>query len=110
MPIQTYIAAIIVNRFGEVLLVQRSKSHQIYPNSWTLVGGKVQKGESLSQALARELIETLSINLNQINSVWLFHSHKQESSQHQLNVYIVHTEAELQQLQLKKVKMLTFSV
>jgi 8-oxo-dGTP diphosphatase len=43
---------------GEVLLLLRdNKSTMVYPNHWTLVGGKVENGETPEMAAHRELAE-----------------------------------------------------
>jgi 8-oxo-dGTP diphosphatase len=52
------VAIIIENREGEVLLLLRdNKSAIIFPNHWTLVGGKVEDGERPEMAAHRELDE-----------------------------------------------------
>jgi len=52
------VAIIIENREGEVLLLLRdNKSTIVFPNHWTLVGGKVENGETPEMAAHRELDE-----------------------------------------------------
>ena len=49
---------ILENRRGEVLLLLRdNKSTITFPNHWTLVGGKVEDGETPERAAHRELAE-----------------------------------------------------
>ena len=49
---------ILENMEGEVLLLLRdNKSTITFPNHWTLIGGKVEDGESPEMAAHRELIE-----------------------------------------------------
>jgi 8-oxo-dGTP diphosphatase len=52
-------ASIIVeNKAGEILLLLRdNKSTIVYPNHWTLVGGKVEDGETPEMGAQRELAE-----------------------------------------------------
>ena len=52
-------ASIIVeNMEGEILLLLRdNKSTILYPNHWTLIGGKVEEGETPEMAAHRELVE-----------------------------------------------------
>jgi 8-oxo-dGTP diphosphatase len=51
-------SVILENREGEVLLLLRdNKSTITYPNHWTLIGGKVEDGETPEMAAHRELTE-----------------------------------------------------
>jgi len=50
--------AIIVNDDRQILLLKRSEAPDIWqPNKWALVGGRVEKGESPTQAVQREIYE-----------------------------------------------------
>jgi mutator protein MutT len=55
------VACAILYRNGEVLLGRRSLHSSTYSNCWDFIGGHVEKGESLLEALTRELGEELSI-------------------------------------------------
>ncbi|MGQ0586650.1 MAG: Nudix family hydrolase [Gammaproteobacteria bacterium] len=50
------------NVAGEVLICQRP-AHKIYPGEWEFPGGKVEPGETVEAALARELREELGITV-----------------------------------------------
>ena len=53
-----YTAIIVENSEGEVLLLLReNKSTPIYPKHWTLIGGKVEPGETPEMAAQRQLGE-----------------------------------------------------
>ena len=52
------VSIIVENTEGEVLLLLRdNKSTTIFPNHWTLIGGKVEEGETPEMAAHRELVE-----------------------------------------------------
>ena len=72
-------ASIIVeNNEGEVLLLLRdNKSTIVYPNHWTLVGGKVEEGETPEMGAHRELTEETGLRAHL--SFW-----KQYDRQHPL--------------------------
>lgn len=54
------VKALIYRRDGNVLLQQRDYAPRLlFPGCWTFFGGQVEKGESLTSALQRELIEEL---------------------------------------------------
>src|SRR5260370_18080031 len=42
-------------RDGAVLLARRSSARKAYPNCWSFPGGHVEQGESLDEALIREI-------------------------------------------------------
>jgi 8-oxo-dGTP diphosphatase len=45
-------------RWPTVLLAKRSRRRSAYPGLWSFPRGHVEKGETLSEALGRELRET----------------------------------------------------
>jgi 8-oxo-dGTP diphosphatase len=53
-------AIAIVSRDGKILITQR-KSEDTFGDYWEFPGGKCERGETLHQALARELHEELRI-------------------------------------------------
>ena len=56
----TQVVAAILQTDGKILVGQRMPD-QSHPLKWEFPGGKVESGESLEQALARELEEELGI-------------------------------------------------
>ena len=52
-----------MNAENTVLLQLRSKDDYLYPDCWTLPGGRVEEGESLEQAIVREVREELRWDL-----------------------------------------------
>ena len=55
------VVAAILEREGRILICQRT-AQQSHPLQWEFPGGKVEPGESPTQALARELEEELGIS------------------------------------------------
>jgi len=60
IPITEVVAAVLTQPDGRVLLAQRPPG-KVYAGYWEFPGGKVEPGESLETALARELHEELGI-------------------------------------------------
>jgi 8-oxo-dGTP diphosphatase len=58
-----FVGIILVNPEGKVLLQLRCKDELLYPNCWTLPGGRVEEGESPELAIAREAKEELGLDL-----------------------------------------------
>jgi len=54
------VVAAIIERDGKILVGQRTAA-QSHPLQWEFPGGKVERGETPEQALARELEEELAI-------------------------------------------------
>jgi len=55
------VAAVIWNAAGEVLLIRRTKEPGI--GQWSLPGGKMERGETLHQALLREVREETGLEV-----------------------------------------------
>ncbi|MEK6749336.1 MAG: NUDIX hydrolase [Pseudomonadota bacterium] len=70
-PLQPRVAvAAVVVRDSHVLLIQRRHA----PNAglWTFPGGKVGWGESLAQAVAREVLEETQIHIEVVQPLYVF--------------------------------------
>jgi 8-oxo-dGTP diphosphatase len=58
------VSAIPINPEGKILLQQRDdRTDLIYPGYWTTFGGKVEDGETPDEAMRRELLEEIELNL-----------------------------------------------
>jgi len=62
----THIVSIIVilKYRNKYLLVQRASSDEIFPGKWQNLGGKVEVGERLEEAIMREVKEEVGITLD----------------------------------------------
>ena len=70
-------------RDGRVLLGRRS-AHKTYAGGWDVPGGHVELGESLEDALLRELAEELGM----VPTIWALHS-TPDARHIQLHLFIV---------------------
>lgn len=60
-----YVSIILENAEGDVLLLLRdNNSTLIYPNHWTLIGGRVENGETPEIAARRVLEEETGVRTN----------------------------------------------
>ena len=64
MSIMNVVGAVLIQK-NKILLPKRSDKLKKLPNKYEFPGGKVEEGESLTQALKRELNEELSIDVNE---------------------------------------------
>lgn len=60
------VGALVVDDDGRIFVQRRSPDRRLFPNSWDIVGGHIEPGESLETALARELAEETGWTLFQI--------------------------------------------
>ena len=58
------VQAIIINSNGKILISQRADNKKILPSKWECNGGAVSSGENLLDALERELMEELGIQID----------------------------------------------
>jgi 8-oxo-dGTP diphosphatase len=61
MPAMTDIVNALFVQNGCVLLARRSPKRHAYPDVWSFPGGHVDEGETLAEALIRELNEELAV-------------------------------------------------
>lgn len=61
----------IINSENKILIQKRSPQKKLEPNVWAMTGGSVIKGETLLEALKRETLEELGIELNIENAIQL---------------------------------------
>lgn len=60
-----HVVAAVIERADRRLLIGQRRAHDTSPHKWEFPGGKVEEGESLTEALARELQEELGATLVQ---------------------------------------------
>lgn len=61
----SWVVGLIIERDGHILLLKR-RPDDFLPNLWEIPGGHVDPGESLENALARELFEETGLRLAEI--------------------------------------------
>jgi 8-oxo-dGTP diphosphatase len=76
------VAAVIFNNKGEILLSQRGPNAKNQAGFWAFPGGAVQFGETLSEALQRELLEELNVDIDILQLVSVFDDILVEEQQH----------------------------
>jgi 8-oxo-dGTP pyrophosphatase MutT (NUDIX family) len=60
------VGAVILNRRGEAFAQKRSPNRRFFPGTWDVVGGHVEPGEGLMEALAREIREETGWRLRRV--------------------------------------------
>ncbi len=62
-PLQVISVILAIRCQGKFLLVQRSENDDIFPGYWQNMGGKVEIGETVEDAIAREMEEEVGLKL-----------------------------------------------
>ena len=57
------VGAIIINKEGKIVLLLRGKQAEKESGKWEIPGGAVEFGETLSQALKREIYEEINVEI-----------------------------------------------
>lgn len=63
------VGAVIYDGRGRIYVQRRSLTRAVFPGCWDLVGGHAETGESVEQALAREVFEETGWRLKQLGPV-----------------------------------------
>lgn len=71
------VGAIIMNEENKVLLCKMTTGLGVYPGQWGLVGGGVEEGELIEDALKREIREEVGLEVENVVSYW-FHDEVKE--------------------------------
>ncbi|WP_067509541.1 NUDIX domain-containing protein [Actinoplanes sp. TFC3] len=59
-------AALVVSPDDRIFFQKRSATRKLFPNSWDVVGGHLEPGETVSEALAREITEETGWELSEV--------------------------------------------
>lgn len=65
------IAIWIMNEKGEVLLQKRASTKKQNPNKWGLTAGHIDAGETVENAMRRETLEEIGININNFKNIFV---------------------------------------
>ncbi len=63
----------IINSKKQILIQRRSPQKKLEPNVWAMTGGSVRKGENALEALKRETLEELGIELDVEKAIKIQH-------------------------------------
>lgn len=64
--------ALVVNNENKVLVMKRSACNDYMPLTWDIPGGTVEIGETVEQALIRELKEETGIDIAPLNPIYAY--------------------------------------
>lgn len=76
------VGAILINNEGKVFITQRGEKAQNEKGTWEIPGGSVELGETLEQALKREMKEEYDVEIELIELLGVFDHIIPEDNQH----------------------------
>lgn len=63
------VGALVTDGAGRIYVQKRSEARALFPGAWDIVGGHVEAGETLTEALAREVEEETGWSLTSLGAV-----------------------------------------
>jgi len=104
------VAAIILeNDKGEILLYLRDNKPGIsFPNHWDLFGGYVEEGESIEQALLREVKEELNYELKEYSFFKEYAGGEEETIKNRKYVFLGRINLPIEQIKLNEGERLQY--
>lgn len=73
--------ALIRDHEGKLLILRMSKRKGVFPGKWGLVGGEIEKGELIDEALRREVREEVGLMIEDIEPFWFFDDEREKLSE-----------------------------
>ncbi len=64
MLIQKIVSTAFIHKEGKLLIVKRSESKELFPGDYEMPGGKLEFGEDAKEALKREIMEELGVDVS----------------------------------------------
>jgi 8-oxo-dGTP pyrophosphatase MutT (NUDIX family) len=101
---RTCVGALIRNAGGRVFVQRRSPTRRVLPGTWDIVGGHVESGETLEEALAREIQEETGWTLRRIATEVADWEWMHDGITHHERDFIVDVEGDLEAPQLEQGK------
>lgn len=62
-------AVAVIEKDGKILLGQKVKDRGPYPNTWLIPGGGVEEGESVEEAITREIREETGLEVKNLEKI-----------------------------------------
>lgn len=78
----------VILRDGKILTIRRSFQDKIAAGCWEVVGGKIEFGESLDEALKREVLEETGMKIEILETLYAKNTVTDEETQMVVIVYL----------------------
>ena len=84
---QVRIVLAIIEREGNILMLQRKDTNPMWDRKWEFPGGKIERGEEVGETLVREVLEETGLALAESHAMEIHH-HDWPLPTHTLHVEI----------------------
>ena len=83
-------AAGILLKDSSILLGKRQVNRDFYPDTWDIIGGQCENGETLDQTLSRELEEEIGVTPTRYTLIAVFHEPRRDMlGDYEYHIYLV---------------------
>jgi 8-oxo-dGTP diphosphatase len=89
VEIKLIVHGIVRNDQEKILILRRSKENDVLPLKWDIPGGKVEDGESLTDALNREIREESGVEINASNVFYLTENVESSTNKHFIKLVFI---------------------
>ncbi|MFH1863315.1 MAG: NUDIX hydrolase [bacterium] len=79
-PLQIVSVIIVLECESKFLLVQRNKNDDIFPGKWQNLGGKIEPGETVENAIRREVREEIGLEIDKYPTFLQSYSWKKDNN------------------------------
>lgn len=63
---------IITNNEGKLLITKRAEDNDYMPLKWDIPGGTIEEGETVREALIREVMEETNLNISPVRPIYVY--------------------------------------
>ncbi|GIF71048.1 hypothetical protein Asi02nite_05660 [Asanoa siamensis] len=102
-------AGVIVDDDGRVFIQRRSATRKLFPDTWDIVGGHVEPGESLEETLRREVTEETGWQVSIVLGTIGEHRYRGDDGLERLETdYLIRVDGDLSRPRLEEGKHTAF--
>ncbi|MER5986955.1 NUDIX domain-containing protein [Streptomyces sp. NPDC001787] len=103
------VGALIRDPYDRIFVQRRSAGRRLFPDCWDVVGGAVEEGESLLDALGREITEETGWRLRRVLALVAHEEWTADGLRHVESDYVVEVDGDLASPELERDKHTEFA-
>ncbi|MFF4756614.1 NUDIX hydrolase [Streptomyces sp. NPDC002514] len=106
---RSVVGALIRDPYNRIFVQRRSADRRLFPGCWDIVGGAVEEGESLLDALRREIAEETGWRLRRVLARVAHEEWTADGLRHVESDYVVEVDGDLSSPELERDKHTEFA-